>query len=301
MTDQAQPLIRFSAPQEEIFWSKYRILFYLWRRQLGKSFVMGGKAMSRMMQRRNHSVFVISASVLMGEENIRKEVEVWNILLDAHRKIAEDAGMQLTSNGDGLDLDDLAGLFESSKLETRIWHSRTSYSRTRVVAPNPQTARGFSGDVFGDEIGFWPEFDGVFDAVEPIISRNPEWLMWLATTPPKDDSHTVYDLLDPGQQKFIPNARGNWFETESGYPVHRVDAYDAELAGVPMYHPRTGEVVTVDEARALALNKVNFDRNYKLGFTASGGSAIPVHLIRQAQAKGASTCRGIDITDTLAA
>jgi hypothetical protein len=294
-------LIKFLPPQEEIFWCKLRILFMLWRRQLGKSFTIGGKAMSRMMTMPNHSVFVVSASILMGQENILKEVAVWNILLDHYRKIAEKNGQQLTFNGDGLGLDDLAELFEASKLETRIWHSRTSYSRTRVVAPNPQTARGFSGDVFGDEIGFWPDFDGVFDAVEPIISRNPLWLMWMATTPPKDDTHTVYDLLDPGQQKFTPNARGNWFETESGYPVHRVDSYDAELAGVPMFHPRSGVPVSVDEARALALNKVNFDRNYKLAFTTSGGSAIPIHLIRQAQARGVNQCLGIDITDTLAA
>lgn len=301
MGDTQEPLIKFLAPQEEVFWSTYRILFYLWRRQFGKSFVMGGKAMSRMMTRRNHSVFVVSASILMGQENIRKEVDVWNILLDRFRKLAEAEGKQLTSNGDGLAADDVAELFESSKLETRIWHDRTNYSRTRVVAPNPQTARGFSGDVFGDEIGFWPDFDGVFDAIEPIISRNPDWLMWLATTPPKDDTHPVYDLLDPGEMRFAANARGNWFETESGYPVHRLDANDAVLAGVPMFHPRTGEEVTVEEARALALNKVNFDRNYLLQFTASGGSAIPVHLIRQAQAKGNGQCLGIDITDTIAA
>ena len=244
---------------------------------------------------------MVSASILMGQENILKEVAVFNILLDHYRKIAAAKGLNLTSNIDGLGVDDIAGIFEASKLETRIWHSNTVYSRTRVVAPNPQTARGFSGDVFGDEIGFWPDFDGVFDAVEPIISRNPNWLMWMATTPPKDDTHTVYDLLDPGQVNFTPNARGNWFETESGYPVHRLDCYDGELAGLPMFHPRTGEPVSVDEARSLALNKVNFDRNYKLAFTASGGSAIPVHLIRQAQARGAGQCLGIDITDTLAA
>ncbi|MFK5284294.1 hypothetical protein ACI3PL_32410, partial [Lacticaseibacillus paracasei] len=76
--------------------------------------------------------------------------------------------------------------------------------------------------------------------VEPIISRNPEWILWMATTPPKDDTHPVYDLLNPGEVVFAPNARGNWFETETGYPVHRLDAYDGELAGLPMFHPRTG-------------------------------------------------------------
>lgn len=295
----SEPLIKFLPPQEEIFKSQFRILFMLWRRQFGKSFTIGSKAMSRMMTRRNHSVFVVSASILMGQENIRKEVEVWNILLDSFRKTCEENGLKLTSNTDGLGLDDVAEMFESSKLETRIWHSNTNYSRTRVVAPNPMTARGFTGDVFGDEIGFWPDFEGVFDAIEPIISRNPEFLMWMATTPPKDDTHPVYDLLDPGEIKFPVNARGNWFETEAGYPVHRLDGYDAEVAGLPIFHPRTGAALTVAEARELALNKINFDRNYLLKFTASGSSAIPRHLITAAQAKGARGCTGIDISEAL--
>lgn len=297
----SKPLITFLPPQDEIFWCKLRILFMLWRRQFGKSFTIGGKAMSRMMQRKNHSVFVVSASILMAQENIRKGVDVWNILLDAYRKLCEEQNLKLTSNIDGLDLDAVSEIFESSKLEIKIWHSNTSYSRTRVVAPNPQTARGFSGDVFGDEIGFWPDFEGVFDAIEPIISRNPEWLLWMATTPPKDDTHPVYDLLNPGEVNFTPNARGNWFETESGYPVHRLDARDGELAGLPMFHPRSGAPVSIEEARAAALNKINFDRNYLLKFTSSGSAAISRQLLLTAQAKGNGECTGIDITDTIKA
>lgn len=295
------PLITFLPPQEEVFWSTLRILFMLWRRQFGKSYTIGGKAMSRMMTRRNHSVFVVSASILMAQENIRKEVEVWNTLMDAYRKLCEAKNLKLTSNADGLDIDAVAEMFESSKLETRIWHSNTNYSRTRVVAPNPQTARGFSGDVFGDEIGFWPDFEGVFDAVEPIISRNPEWILWMATTPPKDDTHPVYDLLNPGEVAFPANARGNWFETESGYPVHRLDAYDGDLAGLPMFHPRTGKPCSVQEARDAALNKINFDRNYLLKFTASGSAAISRQAILAAQARGKDTCCGFDITDSIQA
>jgi hypothetical protein len=307
-TEPKQPLITFLPPQEEVFWSEHRVQFLLWRRQLGKSFLLGSKGLSRMMRRKNHSVFVVSASILMGQENIRKEVEVWNILLDAYRRAAEQAGQMLTSNADGLDIDAVAELFEASKLETRIHHDRSTYSRTRVVAPNPDTARGFSGDVFGDEIGFWPDFDGVFDAVEPIISRNPEWLMWLATTPPADDTHTVYDILNPGDRKFTPNPRGNWFHTpseeagEEGFPIHRVDAYDAEAAGLPMYHPkRKKEPVTIEKARALALNKIAFDRNYLLKFHASSSSAIPLHLLHAAAARGDGQGIGIDVTDTISA
>ncbi len=299
MTKQAEPLIKFFPPQEEVFWSKLRILFMLWRRQFGKSYVLGGKGLSRCMLLKNHSVFYLSASILMGQENILKEVAVWNTLLDAFRKSADAAGQKLTSNIDGLGVDDIAEIFEASKLETKLWHDRTSYSRTRVIAPNPMTARGFSGDVIGDEIGFWQDFDGVWDAIEPIMSRNPQWMMWMATTPPADDSHKVYDILNPGEKKFEINPRGNWFKTETGYDIHRVDAYDAEAAGLPMFHPRTGEAVSIAEARSLAMNKIAFDRNYLLKFHASSSSAISRQLLLAAQARGAGGGVGMDITDTL--
>ena len=294
------PIIKFLPPQGEVFWSPLRVLFLLWRRQFGKSFLFGAKGLSRCMQRKDHSVFYLSASILMGQENILKEVAVWQILLDYYRKAADAGGQKLTSNADGLALDDVAELFEASKLETKIWHSNTSFSRTRVIAPNPMTARGFSGDVFGDEFGFWQDFSGVWDAIEPIMSRNPQWIMWLATTPPADDSHPAFEILNPGSKKFEPNEKGNWFKTETGYDVHRVDAYDGELAGLPLYHPRTGEAITIEQARKLALNKIAFDRNYLLKFHASSASAIALHLLLAAQARGEGQTAGIDITDNLA-
>lgn len=297
----SQPLIKFFPPQEEVFWAKLRIFFMLWRRQFGKSHTLGAKALDRMMSMANHSVYFVSASILMGQENILKEIAIWNVLLDMFRKAAEANGQQLTSNIDGLKIDDVAELFEASKLEVRIWHSRTLYSRSRVVAPNPMTARGFSGDVFGDEIAFWPDFDGVYDAVEPIISRNPKWMMIMATTPAADDTHPTHEILNPGVREFKVNPRGNWFETESGYPVHRVDAYDAEAAGLPLYHPRTGEPVSIDEARRLALSKPAFDRNYLLKFLASGTAAIPRHLITAAQLLGQDSCTGLDLSEPLKA
>ncbi len=296
-----QPLIRFLPPQEVVFKAALRVFFMLWRRQLGKSFTLGCKAMDRMMALPNHSVFFVSASILMGQENILKEVAIWNILMDAFRKAAEARGRHLTSNIDGLSIDDIAEIFEASKLEVKIWHSRTSYSRSRVIAPNPSTARGFTGDVFGDEIGFWPDFPGVWDAVEPIMSRNPQWMMILATTPPADDTHPTHEILNPGLQPFSINPAGNWFETESGFPVHRVDAYDAEAAGLPLYHPRTGEIVSIEEARRLALNKPAFDRNYLLKFLSSGSAAIARHLLIAAQERGAEEALGLDLTEPLKA
>lgn len=308
----ATPIMTLLPPQEEVFWSDFRMLYLLWRRQMGKSHLFASKAMSRMLLRAGHSVFVVNASLLMGQENILKEVNIWAVVLDAFRELARSKDMELklyesTYSEKGSlkksievdrawDADTLASLFESSKLETRLWHDRTRYSRTRVVAPNPLTARGFTGDVFGDEIAFWPEFEAVMDAVEPIIARNPQFIMWMATTPAADETHPTFGLLMPQQEKFPVNPRGNWYETEDGTPVHRVDAYDGTAAGVPLYSNKTGKSQTVAEARLAARNKKSFDRNFLLKFISGGAAAIPRHLLLNAQAvDGGKTGTALDL------
>jgi hypothetical protein len=296
-------------PQEEVFYSSHRLLWLLWRRQLGKSHTFANKALSRMMSRKNHSIFVLNASLLMGQENILKEATVWASVLDWAR--ATHAGLDVrettfktvehrdktvtisetksTKLPDKLDPKDLVGIFESSKLEARIWHDRTNYSRTRVVAPNPLTARGFTGDVFGDEVAFWPEFELVMDAVEPIITRNPEFVMWMATTPSADESHPTFDLLMP-RLDFTANARGNWYETEDGTPVHRCDSRDSDLCGVPAGYGRDKQPLKTAEAREQARNKKNYDRNYLLKFVSGGQSAIARHQLIGAQTSESAPC-----------
>ncbi len=289
-------LVNFLPFQQEVFWSTLRLLFMVWRRQAGKSHTFGSKALSRCMMRRDHIVCYVSGSILMGQEIIIKEAQVWAKLIESYRLAARDAQMQFTTSGDDekgnlLDLDAICDLFENSKLECRIWHDNTSFSRTRVLSPNPDTARGFSGDVLGDEIGFWPDFRATWDAVEPIISRNPEWLMWLATTPPKDDRHPTYELLMPDHESFPVNAKGNWYQTQSdngrGYPVHRVDAYDAEQAGLPLYSLADGKPTSVGEARLQAVDRESFDRNYLLKFIPGGAAALNLSDIVAAQMRGA--------------
>lgn len=301
------PLVNLSAFQKVVFWSKLRLLFMIWRRQSGKSHTFGSKALSRCIQRKNHMVCYVSGSILMGQEIVMKEAQLWAKLIDAYRVMARAQGLQMTTSADSeglalqakeekhrttLDLDAVADLFENSKLECRLWHNQTNYSRTRVLSPNPDTARGFSGDVLGDEIGFWPDFKLTWDAVEPIISRNAEWIMWMATTPPSDDMHPTYELLMPDKEEFPVDAKGNWYRTQSdtgkGFPVHRVDAYDAEAAGLPLYSLETGEPTSVGEARLMAIDRDSFDRNYLLKFIPGGAAALSLTDIMQAQMRGAS-------------
>ena len=296
-----QPLISLLPFQQESFGVQARICYFLWRRQAGKSYTIAAKAIDRMMAKPGRSCFFVSASISTGKELIEKEAAIWHDALGKLRQAQEALGKELGGNvvdrksHQLLDVDALADLIEKQTAQIKIYHSRTSYSRTKIIAPNPDTARGWTGDVFGDEIGFWPDYRGVWDAVEPIISRNPDFIFWLYTTPPEDDSHYTYDLLDPGVRQFTPNPRGNWYKTESGYPVHRADVYDCELAGLPLYSPMSGKPVDYATYRAQSQDKSAADRNYALMFVQGGASAVQLAWINRAQRNGLGCCEGIDL------
>lgn len=286
--------------QDASFWVAFRICFFLWRRQAGKSYTIASKAIDRMLEQAGRSCFFVSASISTGKELVEKEAAIWHAALAEVKAVQDKLGKKLGGNvvdktDKLLNVDDLAEMMDKQAAQVRIYHTRTSYSRTKILAPNPDTARGWTGDVYGDEIGFWPDFKAIWDAVEPIISRNPDFLFWLYTTPPEDDHHYTYDLLNPGMRVFVPNAAGNWYKTEQGYPVHRVDALDAELAGLPLYDPLSGKVVPYEEFRAHSLDRASVDRNYGLKFIQGGTAAIPLGWLNRAQNMGLGHCTGLDL------
>lgn len=301
----SKKIISFLPFQEVAFWFDGRELWLVFRRQAGKSYLFACKALSLQMKLAGEKVFIINASLLMGRENIMKEAEVFATVLEAYAQILAEAGMGMTQHevqytADGkdqrerlvketlidsqLDTATLATLFEANALETRVWHSNTSYSRSRVVAANPATARGYTGHKFIDEAGFVSEYDALEDAIEAISSRNPRFITWRATTPPMDSTHPVFaEICPPADAVFKPNPRGNWYKTADDIPVLRVDARDAELAGLPMYARADGKVISIEEARKQARNKSHFDRNYLLKFLSGGNAAVPRHLLQHAQ------------------
>lgn len=297
-----KPIIQFRQYQEPAFWCAYRMLFLLWCRQKGKSFTLSSAALKRMMEEAGHLCVFVSASVSLGAEFIRKEAEVWRIVTEAFRKQAEDGNLLLTTNADDdkgqlLDIDVICDLFEHSKLETRIHHSRTIYSRSRVVAPNPDTAVGWTGDIYMDEVGRMPEFKDLFEAVLPIMESNPGYRCWMATTPPPDDNHYSFEMFLPPEDDFTLNPRGNWYDSPAGIPTHRVSCDDAYESGVTFYHPRTGDPITPDAHRALAFDKSAWDRNHRVKFIAGGTSAIPLAAIQRAMVAGRDQCLGIAVTE----
>lgn len=285
---EARPLITFRPAQEDFFHCPARHAVALWRRQFGKSRTLGAWGLKMMGEQPGCSVFYVSASLVLGTENIRKEAELWATMLAEMRQAQGERfrSSAMDDKGGILDVDAIADLFEHSKLETRLYHDQTTFSRSRVVAPNPATAVGWTGHIVLDEFGRIPDLKDVIEAVEPFMSSRPDLQWRWATTPPPEDDHHSWELIVPDAEDYPINPRGNWYRSKANVLVHRVTVDDAYAGGIPMYHPETGDKISPDEARALAFDKVAWDRNYRLRFVRGGLAALSLQSLFLAMERG---------------
>jgi hypothetical protein len=283
--------------QKEAMRRNAGFILLLWRRQAGKTTTFASRALKEMANKPGCLVTYASASLLVGRELIVKEAQIWNSLLDDFRKKL-DGQMQLTTNADGLTFDDFCDIFEHNKMEVKLHHSRTLYSRTLLIAPNPATARGYSGFVMIDEIGFIKAFHDLWEAMEPIASRDPDFRVMMATTPPNDDAHYSYELAVPpeGMTFDTPTPEGIWYNSQANVLVHRVDVWDAHAAGVKLYDLNTREPITPDEHRLRALDRDAWDRNYALEFKTGGAAAVSLQSIHVAMLNGKDKGIALDLS-----
>lgn len=303
------PLIDGRMYQDEAFRVILRRLFLLWARQIGKSHEFGRESFDEMMGNAGRLITFISASVALGGELLLKEVQVWQTMLRKMREAAARGDCQFKTSADKamdkegeIELDALAEIFTAQKLETQLWHDRTTCSRTRVIAPNPETAVGWTGSIYGDEVGRWPNAQEVFEAIVPFMRSNAGFRLRLATTPPPDDKHYTFELFaPPAGLEFPVNPRGNFYRSEAGIMVHRVDIDDAAAAGVLVYHPDTGKPITPDEDRKLAFDRTAWDRNNRLSFLSGGSAAVSLSALARAMEQGKGQCCGANITEEIAA
>jgi len=277
------------------------MMVMLWRRRAGKSYFMAAKSLRQMMEKAGITNLFLSASIRLGTEFIRKEAEVWKSVLQVFRQATKEGGQKLTSNADGLDMDAICDLFEHQKLETKIWHDRTTYSRSIVLAPNPDTAVGYGGNIYVDEFGRVPDFKDVLEAILPFLDENRDLRCVMASTPPPDDAHYSWELTVPPTEDFPVNPRGNWYESEAGFNVHRVDAWDAYAGGMKMFDVKTREPLTPDEHLARAFDKTAWWRNYGVRYIRGGTAAVGALALQEARIMGRGVCLGIDITEELVA
>jgi hypothetical protein len=182
-------------------------------------------------------------------------------------------------------------------LEFRVYHSTTSYSRTKVIAPNIATARSWSGTVLLDEVAFIRNLRELMTALLPVISTDKQFKLILSTTPPEfDDTHYSFELLaPPAVTDFSPNPAGNWYTSESGIRVHRADAFDTALAGKKIYDLKTGQEITPAEAFQRAPNKDGHRIAHWLKWMLGGTAACDLLRLRTAQERGINQCQNFQI------
>ena len=248
----AEPLIKFREYQLPVFQDRTTgILILWWSRQIGKSFTLAGWCVDRLLTRPGRLVTVLSNSKDNGAEFALKCVEIGQKL-----KIAkEDMGFEAT--------DDFVD-FEDMKYEIKI-RVKGQVGRIKVLAASPRTARGFSGDLIIDEFAFHEDGAAIWDAAEPILSSNQDFLCRIASTG-NGTNNMFYRMV-----------------TEGVYPVNIVRRSDAWRMGVKIFDPKTRKPITPEEAREAAIDKASYDQNYECKFASETGSLLTNALINKAK------------------
>lgn len=268
----ASALIKFFTWQKPVFSDrKTGVLILFCSRQIGKSFVLAAWAVDRILQQltkaENNSwlITVLSNSRDNGGEFALKVHEVCNKLGQV---------FALESNND--ELEKRSDISEDVKFELMRFEIRITINgpggvprvgRIKILAANPRTARGFSGDLILDEFAFHQDSAAIWEAAEPILSRNPEFLCRIAST--ANGKHNMFYQM----------------VTSNAFPVIKVPRSLAYQQGLPIYDLKTREPITPDQARAKALDKRAYDQNYECKFTDELGALLTGLLIDNAEAE----------------
>lgn len=256
-------LVTFRKYQERVFWDHTtKTLIIHWSRQIGKSYTLAGWAVDRLLRYPGRLVTVLSNSRANGAEFVIKCQEVC-------RKLGQ--ALELDSNQ--AQLDGRVDLSEDMKFDMMRHEVRITVNgqtgRILVLAANPRTARGFSGDLILDEFAFHEDSRAIWEAAEPIISSNPDFLCRIASTG-NGKLNMFYQLISEGR---IPY-----------YRVRRSDAWAARE--IKIFSSATGKEITPDQARAEASDKRAYDQNYECLFNDENAALLTQELINAAQREG---------------
>jgi phage FluMu gp28-like protein len=221
------------------------VLLLHWARQIGKSYVLAAWAIYRLLSRPGRLVTVLSNSKENGIEFTQKCREVLAL-----------AGAAFEES-QSLDLEILV-----TEIRIRV---QGRLSRIKILASNPRTARGFSGDLILDEFAFHQDAQLIWEAAEPILSSNKDFLCRIASTG-NGRQNLFYQFVSGGQ-----------------FPVSRVSRTDAYRVGTKVFHPVTREEVTPEQARAASSDKVAYDQNYELSFAGGGAPLLAADKILKAE------------------
>lgn len=247
------------------------ILVLHWSRQIGKSFTLAAWAVDRLVTRPGRLVTVLSNSRDNGAEFVSKCAEVCRL---------RRTPFESENKSDTLD-------FKDMRLEVQIVAGNKT-GRIKVLAANPRTARGFSGDLILDEFAFHEHSDAIWEAAEPILASNPDFLCRIAST--GNGQHNMFHYFaEPGSadsarvEKRLPRGGLCLSNSKKGFTLSRVTRTQAHWLGVPIFDPNTRRVISPAAARAQAVDKSAYDQNYECAFVDENLTLLSHELITAAE------------------
>jgi hypothetical protein len=286
-----------------------------WARRCRKSTSLGDIAFDEMSKEHGRMVIAASASLLLGKElvgvtlsaaeqamivaneaaAVRTVFESGAKENDLAFKVADSAKDKLLT---GLTPDDFAELYQSSRMELRLYFDRTHFSRLQVIAPNPATARSWRATVLRDEAGFTnANFENELRiATDPMMRDTPDLKIIYASNLSGNDRHPYFEMTMPREitagsedEQFPANPDGHLYIGQQGILVHRVALKDAYAADHKLYDDH-GEPMTYEQCRVFPQFKSGWDETYALNHKSGGAAAIDLIALLSAQRRGVGKC-----------
>jgi len=248
------------------------IIILHWSRQIGKSYTLAAWAVDRLIKQLGRHetwlITVLSNSRDNGGEFVLK-----------CQQACTRVGVAMESCDVSPDLK-----YDNMRMEVRIKYTQKNQperiGRIKVLAANPRTARGFSGDLILDEFAFHENSNAIWEAAEPILSANPQFLCRIAST--GNGKHNMFYRMCAGEGP----VNGQFFFSTGGFRVSRVTRTGAWEMGVPVFDANTRQPIPPADARAQALDKRAYDQNYECQFNDENMCLLTHELIQQAERPG---------------
>lgn len=221
---------------------KSRFKIGMMSRQSGKSFATALEGADDSIERKTTWIYLSR-----GERQSRELANTVSTHLAAYRMGAES-------------LEDYFFAEDGSRY-TQLEIGLPNGSRHIFLPANPDTARGYSGNVMLDEFAFHKDSRAIWQALYPIITRRPDYKLRVISTP------------NGLNNKFAELWHGRGTE-KSIWSKHRVDIYDAVREGLPVDPAELKAGLQDDEAWA---------QEYELQFLDEATAFLSYELIGMAE------------------
>ena len=216
-----------------------------------------------MMSRQIGKTFTTTLEIVrdMVRAEARGQRARWIILSRGERQAREamEEGIKLHLRALNMAFDDYGDTFRlEDRTTVRALEVAMSHgSRVTALPANPDTARGFSANVFLDEFAFHKDSVAIWRALFPVISRPGLKLRVVST--PNGKSNKFYELMTAG---------------DSAWSRHVVDIYQAVSDGRPR---------DIEELRQGCGDPDTWAQEYELHWLDEASAWLPFELINAAE------------------